>query len=59
VLEYYLVETDVLPWSLALGILCVFLLVLVNNKLIPEFGEFVFSFANWLEDLFRRKQSAS
>jgi exosortase/archaeosortase family protein len=50
VLEYYLVEAGILPWSLAhyplslvLGILGVFLLVLVNNKLIPEFGEYLFS----------------
>jgi exosortase/archaeosortase family protein len=64
VLEYYLVEMGILPWSLAhypmslvLGILGVFLLVLVNNKLIPEFGEYVFSLASWFEDLFTRKQS--
>ncbi len=61
VLEYYLVNTGILPWSLAhyplslaLGVIGVFLLVLVNNKLIPEFGEQVFSFARQFADLFRR-----
>jgi exosortase/archaeosortase family protein len=63
VLEYYLVDARILPWSLAhyplslvLGILGVFFLVLVNNKIIPEFGQYVFSSANLLEDLPRRRQ---
>ena len=62
VLEFYLVDAKILPWSLAhyplslvLGIMGVFLLVLVNNKIIPEFGEYIFSLARWLEDLLRHK----
>jgi exosortase/archaeosortase family protein len=60
VIEYYLVDAKILPWSLAhyplslvLGILGVFFLVLVNNKIIPEFGEYIFSSAAWFENLFR------
>jgi exosortase/archaeosortase len=60
VIEYYLVDAKILPWSLAhyplslvLGIIGVFFLVLVNNKIIPEFGEYIFSSANQFEDLFR------
>jgi exosortase/archaeosortase family protein len=60
VLEYYLVDAKILPWSLAhyplslvLGIVGVFFLVLVNNKIVPEFGEYIFSSAAWFEDLFR------
>jgi exosortase/archaeosortase family protein len=61
VIEYYLVDAGILPWSLAhyplslaIGIVGVFLLVLVNSKLIPEFGEYVFSLVKCLEDLSRR-----
>ena len=64
VLEFYLVDAKILPWSLAhyplslvLGILGVFFLVLINNKIIPEFGEYVFLVASWFEDLFRREQT--
>jgi hypothetical protein len=32
-----------------LGVLGVFLLVLVNNRLIPEFGEYVFSLMGLLK----------
>ena len=63
VLEYYLVDAKILPWSLAhyplslvLGIIGVFLLVMVNNKIIPEFGEYVFSLAKYFEDLTKRRQ---
>jgi exosortase/archaeosortase family protein len=51
-LEYYLVDARI-PWSLVhypmgmvIGIIGVFLLVLVNNKIIPEFGEYVLSFGS-------------
>jgi exosortase/archaeosortase family protein len=64
VLEYYLVETKILPWSLAhyplsllLGIFGVFFLVLINNKIIPEFGEYVFSLARCFENLSKRTQT--
>jgi exosortase/archaeosortase family protein len=59
VLEYYLVDVGILPWSLAhyplslvLGILGVFFLVLINNKIIPEFGEYVFSITRSFQELF-------
>lgn len=49
-LEFWLVHFNVLPWilahypmSLMLGILGVFSLVIVTNRLLPEFGDFVFS----------------
>jgi exosortase/archaeosortase family protein len=61
ILEYYLVANEILPWSLAhyplslvFGIIGVFLLVLVNNKLIPEFGEYVFTLTSRFTDLFSR-----
>jgi len=64
VLEYYLVDAGILPRSLAhyplslvLGIIGVFLLVLVNNKLVPEFGEYIFSLVRCFEDLFWHRQS--
>jgi exosortase/archaeosortase family protein len=64
VLEYYLVDAKILPWSLAhyplslvLGILGVFFLVLINNKIIPEFGEYVFSLARCFENLSKRTQT--
>jgi hypothetical protein len=51
-----LVDAGILPWSLAhyplslvLGVLGVFLLVLVNNRLIPEFGEYIFSLMGLLK----------
>ena len=64
VLEYYLVDTGILPWSLAhyplslvLGIIGVFFLVLINNKIIPDFGEYVFSITKSLQDLFWHTQN--
>lgn len=49
VLEYWLVENGVLPWSLAhyplsfvLGIVGVFFLVVVNNIMMPEFGDYIY-----------------
>jgi len=49
-LEFSLVYLDVLPWALAhyplsllLGIIGVFLLVFVANRLMPEFGDFLFN----------------
>jgi exosortase/archaeosortase family protein len=62
VLEYYLVDAKILPWSLAhyplslvLGIVGVFFLVLVNNKVIPEFGEYFFSMTKRVEGLLKRR----
>ena len=61
VLEYYLVDAKILPWSLAhypmslvLGIFGVFFLVLINNRIIPEFGEYVFFLARCFEHLSKR-----
>jgi exosortase/archaeosortase family protein len=66
ILEFYLVDAKILPWSLAhyplslvLGILGVFFLVLINNKIIPEFGEYVFSLATLFGDLPRHRQVGS
>lgn len=49
VLEYWLVYNGILPWSLAhyplslvLGVIGVFILVLVTDRLMPEFGDFLF-----------------
>jgi exosortase/archaeosortase family protein len=51
-LEFSLVYLKILPWSLAhyplsllLGIIGVFMLVFVSYHLLPEFGDFLFSFA--------------
>jgi exosortase/archaeosortase family protein len=48
VLEYWLVENGILPWSLAhyplsfiLGVIGVFFLVVVNNIIMPEFGDHI------------------
>jgi exosortase/archaeosortase family protein len=48
-LEFWLVYNGVLPWSLAhypmsllLGIIGVAILVLVTDRLLPEFGDFLF-----------------
>jgi exosortase/archaeosortase family protein len=48
-LEFWLVYFSVLPWylahyplSLLLGIIGVFVLVLVTDRLLPEFGDFLF-----------------
>jgi exosortase/archaeosortase family protein len=58
-LEYYLVTKGILPWSLAhyplslvLGVAGVFLLVIVNDRIMPEFGEYVFSLTKSLRELF-------
>ena len=63
VLEYYLVEAGILPWSLAhyplsllLGVVGVFFLVLVNNRIIPEFGEYIYSLVEWFKGSFWRGQ---
>lgn len=63
-LEYYLVNAGILPWflahyplSLVLGVLGVFLLVLVNDRVIPEFGENIFSLISLLESSFGRWKS--
>jgi exosortase/archaeosortase family protein len=49
VLEFWLLYFDVLPWTLAhyplsllLGIIGVLFLMLVANRLLPEFGNFMF-----------------
>jgi len=50
VLEYWLVDTGLLPWSLAhyplsliLGIVGVCLLVVINHKIVPEFGDYIYA----------------
>jgi len=47
-LEFWLVHLSILPWSLAhyplsllLGIIGVFVLVLITDRLLPEFGDFL------------------
>lgn len=54
-LEFWLVDTGVLPWvlahyplSLLLGIVGVSVLVLVTNRTMPEFGDFLFYVARRL-----------
>jgi exosortase/archaeosortase family protein len=49
-LEFSLVNLSILPWQLAhyplsllLGIIGVFVLVLITDRLLPEFGNFLFS----------------
>ena len=55
-LEFWLVHFNVLPWilahyplSLLLGILGVFFLVLVTNRLLPEFGKLLFYIAQYVK----------
>jgi exosortase/archaeosortase family protein len=62
-LEYFLVDAGILPWSLAhyplslvLGVLGVCLLVLVNDRVIPEFGEYVFSLMGSLKSFMGQGQ---
>ena len=62
-LEYFLVNAGILPWSLAhyplslvLGVLGVFLLVLVNDRVIPEFGEYIFSLKGLPESFLGHRQ---
>ena len=57
-LEFWLVYFDVLPWilahyplSLLLGVFGVFLLVFVTDRLLPEFGNFIF----YVTQMARRK----
>ena len=52
VLEFSFVYLNILPWSLAhyplsflLGIFGVFILILITSRLLPEFGDFLFSIA--------------
>jgi exosortase/archaeosortase family protein len=59
VLEYWLVENQILPWSIAhyplsliMGIIGVFFLVLINNLIIPEFGDYVFALAKRVKGFF-------
>jgi exosortase/archaeosortase family protein len=63
ILEYYLVAKGILPWSLAhyplslvLGVFGVFFLVLINNRVLPEFGEFLFSVIGVFKDLGHRRR---
>jgi exosortase/archaeosortase family protein len=63
ILEYYLVEANILPWSLAhypmslvLGVFGVFFLVLINNRVLPEFGEYLFSVLGVFKDLGRHRR---
>jgi exosortase/archaeosortase family protein len=59
VLEYWLVENQILPWSIAhyplsfiMGIIGVFFLVIINNVVIPEFGDYIFALAKKVRGLF-------
>ena len=52
-LEFSLLYLHILPWSIAhyplsllLGVIGVLMLVLVSDRLLPEFGDFLFSFAH-------------
>ncbi len=60
VFEYWLLAKEILPWhlihyplSLLLGVIGVFLLVLISDKLMPQFGEFIFDAAQRARILFR------
>jgi exosortase/archaeosortase family protein len=60
VLEYWLVEAGILPWSIAhyplsliMGIIGVFFLVLINNLIIPEFGDYIFTSIRKIDELIR------
>jgi len=53
-LEFWLIYFDILPWTLAhyplsllLGILGVLILVFVTDRLLPEFGNFIFHVIQW------------
>jgi len=61
VLEYWLVENQILPYSIAhyplsllMGIVGVFFLVLITNAIIPEFSNYIFSVTRKLEEIVRR-----
>ncbi len=63
VLEYWLVDTGILPWSIAhyplsliMGIIGVFFLVMINNLIIPEFRDYVFTIVKKLEELIRSRR---
>ena len=66
VLEYWLVENHILPYSIAhyplsliMGIIGVFFLVLINNSMIPEFGDYVFTTVRKLEKLIRSRKNSN
>ena len=63
VLEIWLVENQILPYSIAhyplslvMGIIGVFFLVMINNAIIPEFGDYIFSIINKLEKLIKSRR---
>lgn len=60
ILEYWLVENQILPYSIAhyplsliMGIIGVFFLVLINNLIIPEFSDYIFSVIKKIEEIIR------
>ena len=64
VLEYWLVETGTLPWSIAhyplsliMGIIGVFFLVMINNIIIPEFSDYIISTINKLKLLLKSRRN--
>ena len=64
VLEIWLVENQILPYSIAhyplsliMGIIGVFFLVMINNAIIPEFGDYIYSIINNLDKLIRSRRS--
>lgn len=61
VIEFWLVYEGILPWSLAhyplsltLGIIGVFFLVMIADRLMPEIGDFVHCLTKKIEDSRRR-----
>jgi exosortase/archaeosortase family protein len=66
VLEYWLVEQWTLPWSLvhyplglAVGIVSVFFFVLVSDRMLPAFGDAVYSAARWVARFLRSRPHPS
>jgi len=62
VLEIWLVETGILPYSIAhyplsliMGIIGVFFLVIVNNSITPEFGDYIISVIKKLEYILKSR----
>lgn len=60
ILEYWLIENQILPYSIAhyplsliIGIIGVFFLVLINNLIIPEFSDYIFTIIKKIEELIR------
>lgn len=66
VLEYWLVYNGILPWSLAhyplslvLGVVGMFFLVTLADKLMPEFGDIIYSIVEKIGKLIKRKSKSA